>query len=1043
MKQNYTKRFTLLLVVLFSVLCTQGAFAQIAVTGTVTDSNGLPLVGVNVVIKGTMVGTTTNKDGRFGIQAKSGNDIIVFSFIGYKSQEVKIGNLRKLNITLNEDAETLGEVIVMAYGEGVRQQNISGSVGKANLNDLLEAPVGSVGDALAGRLSGVMVTSGEGGPGANVDIVIRGNNSLTQDNSPLYVIDGFPMEGSVLSSINPNDIESMTILKDASSTAIYGARGANGVVLVNTKKGSIGRVQVTYQGDFGVDEVTKRMEMLSAYEFVKLQDQIYDPRSTFVKRYYPEGSGFSTIEDYRNVPLVDWQDRIFRTGFTQNHSVALNGGTQDTRYSVSFSYRDQEGIMQNSDYNRTQGRINLTQTISKKFRANVVANYTLENTIGSGANLRDALFYRPVPYPGEDLARRAYVLENDGITTRFNPVISQENEHRLRTKGSLSVNASLDYEIIKGLKLKIAGGVVRNNERQEAYNGPMTNSGNLMNSGNARGINASLRTIDYSSWLNENTLAYQTTLRKSHNISALVGITLQGINSDNNFAEVYQISNEQMGMGGMATGVPNQITSSISESALMSYLARFNYSYKSIYMFTASFRADGSSKFYGDNRWGYFPSGSFAWNPAAEKFWKAAGLDKVLSNTKVRASWGITGNNRVGDFAALATYSSGRGNEYPFGGSYIPGYVKNNLGNMDLKWETTTQTNIGLDLGFFKQRLNITTDIYRKVTSDLLLNADLSLSMGFDRVMKNIGKVRNQGLEITIESVNIKKRKFRWSTNFNISFNQSKVLALADNQISMLNGVGRAPTNYSTNIGCYISKIGQPMGQMYGHIYEGTYKYSDFDVIGGSYVLKKGIPSYDLTIEPGMPKYKDLNGDGVIDGYDQTIIGRGQPKAIGGFSNRFSYGNFALNIFFQWSLGNDKYNANKLDMLYPTNNPRERNMMAEYANRWSPENPNSDIPKSHMWGNFMTYYSTAVVEDGSYLRLKTASLTYNVPARIMKKISLSSASVTLSGNNLITWTNYTGLDPESSSFGQTLTPGYDFGAYPRSRTINLSIKLGF
>lgn len=1041
--KHYYKKTTFFLFSFLIFFFTTAATAQTIVRGIVTDEIGEPLAGATILLKGSQTGTTTTSEGKFSINVSGDSDVLIFSFIGFKKQEIKIGKQREINIVLRGDSESLDEVIVTAYSDGVRQRDISGALSKAKMSDLLSAPVGSIDNALAGRLAGVLVTSGDGSPGGTVNIIVRGNNSLTQDNSPLYVIDGFPMEGNPLSSINPNDIESLTVLKDASSTAIYGARGANGVVLVNTKKGAVGKVQITYQGDFAVENITQRMKLLSAYEFVKLQSEVFDPQRIFNERYFPTGSGFTTAEDYRNAPTVDWQERMFRTAFVQNHSLSLSGGTQSTYYIMSLSYRDQGGIVTNSGYDRVQGRINLTQRINSKLKANIVVNYSQEKRKGSSANLRNSWGYRSVAYPGEDLHTQKYIYEPDGINVRFNPIISQENEFRRKTSGNLYTNGSLEYEIIKGLKLKVSGGITNNKERQEAFNGSNTISGNLIDTRNARGINANIRHNEYNSWLNENTLAYQIRLKQKHNISVLAGLTMQGNRFSSTYAEVYQISNESLGMGGFSAGIPSQTTTSISSSALMSYLSRFNYSYKSLYMFTASFRADGSSKFYGKNRWGYFPSTSVAWNVAEENFWKKIGLKKYVSNAKLRLSWGLTGNNRVGDFAALPTYITGKAMEYSFNNAFAPGYIKNNLGNMGLKWETTSQSNIGLDLGFLKQRIRVTTDLYYKTTNDLLLNAELPLSMGFDRVMKNIGKVSNKGLEITIDTENIKRKDFTWNTSFNISFNKSEVKALADNQQSLLNSVGTGPYGFAGDIPSYISKIGQPMGMMYGHVYEGTYKYSDFDRVGEAYVLKRGIAKYDMTIQPGYPKYKDLNNDGIIDNYDRTIIGDGQPKAIGGISNHFAYKNFELNIFFQWSLGNDIYNVSKLEMLYPTYNQRERNMMAEYANRWTPENPNSDIPLSHMHGNFPSYYSTAVVEDGSYIRLKTASLTYNLPDKILKKVSLRSASVVVSGNNLLTFTNYTGLDPESSSFGQTLTPGYDFAAYPRSRTFNVSLKLGF
>ncbi|MEG0454259.1 MAG: SusC/RagA family TonB-linked outer membrane protein, partial [Bacteroides sp.] len=644
---------------------------------------------------------------------------------------------------------------------------------------------------------------------------------------------------------------------------------------------------------------------------------------------------------------------------------------------------------------------------------------------------------RPLTYDDTDLLNSLYDPAVDQANDyRFNPILSSREEYRKRIEDNLVANAFVEYKILNGLKAKVSAGYRLRNVLNESFNNSKTRYGNPSRS---EGVNASMRTEENRSWLNENILTYVKTFKKKHNINMLAGVTFQSDYSKYYRMDVQQITNEALGMSGMDEGTPTKIESALSESKLMSYLGRVNYNYDAKYYLTASFRSDGSSKFLGNNRWGYFPSASVAWNFNREAFAESA--SGWLSNGKVRLSWGLTGNNRVSDFAAYAKLYSSVTTEYPFANSYYPGYALSSLPNADLKWETTAQTNLGLDLGFFNDRISLTVDIYNKVTRDLLLNADLPFTTGFSTAFKNIGKMQNRGLELTIETQNIKTKTFTWNTNFNISFNRGKILDLNAGQETLLSTVS-FDNGYQTP--SYIAQVGQPVGLMYGFVYEGTYKYEDFDkTASGDYILKANVPNNGgdrSSIKPGTAKYKDINGDGSVNDDDRTIIGRGHPLHTGGFTNNFTYKNFDLSVFFQWSYGNDIINANRL--LFENGEPRkDTNMFATYADRWTPENPNSDTPAVR--GQGPKVFSSRVIEDGSYIRLKTLSLGYNFPATLVKKWTLSSARVFVSGDNLLTFTSYSGYDPEVSVRNSALTPGFDYSAYPRAYNFSVGLNIGF
>jgi len=1050
-KESSLSGFKLMIIAVLLLTTSAVTFAQTkSITGKVTDGNG-SLPGVVVMIKGTKSATQTDENGVYKIQA-AGTAQLVFSFIGYNTKTVSVNNKTTVNVTLEESTTNLEEIVVVGYGT-VLKKDISGAVSKLNVEDLQKAPIRSFDEALAGRVAGVQVNSADGQPGSGINIVIRGNNSVTQANSPLYVIDGFLIENVDNNAINPQEIESLYVLKDASATAIYGARGANGVIVITTKSGKKGAAVFNIDASYGFQENLQKTEVMSPYEFVKFQLEL-DPTITSggdyrtpTEIYLSDGK---TLEDYRNVPAKDWEGKVTRIAPMQNYNFSARGGNEKTKYSFSGSYTGQDGIITNSNYTRYQGRLKIDQTITKKLKMGFNTNYShlaqsgispSQSQFSNATNIMYSVWgYKPLDVPGTNLDED--LLDPDVNPTndyRTNPYINLINLHRLNTTKNLNTIAYLEYNILPDLKLRVTSGVNETRIERESFNNSNTQYGRP---GSANGINGSINYSQRSNWLNENTLTWNKKFDKKNLLNVVGGFTLQEETSKNYGESANQIpvQYEVLGLDGLQYGTQLRVDTFESVWTMASFLGRVNYTFDSKYILTASIRADGSSRFPSENHWGYFPSGAIAWKFSNEKFLKKS---KVLSEGKLRSSYGQTGNNRVGDFDYLTRYFNPIQNNYVFNNEYIGNVVATNLGNSKLKWETTEQVDLGLDLGFLKQRITLSADIYRKTTKDLLLRAALPQSSGFATATKNIGSIQNQGLELTLNTENIKTKDFTWNSSFNISFNESKVLALSDNQTELLSTISW-DTAWN-NIPAYIAKIGEPLGLMYGYVSEGTYKYDDFDLVGTTYVLKPTIAANGNVrgnIKPGDIKYKDLNGDLNVTAADYSVIGNGLPKHIGGFTNNFTYKGFDLNVFFQWSYGNDLMNANRIVFEGMGGSPRSYlNQYASYANRWTPDNPDSDIYRTR--GYFGGGYASQYVEDGSYIRLKTVSLGYNINPEFLRRAKLKSVRLYVAAQNLYTWTNYSGADPEVNTYNSALTSGFDYSAYPRAKTITFGTNITF
>lgn len=1063
---------------------------KLTVKGKVSDSVGIPLIAVTVYEDGnTSNGTVTDFDGNYTITLPSSASVLVFSCLGYTEVKETVGKRDVINVVLKEEQLALdaAEVVSVGYGT-VARRDLTGSVSKVDMEELMKAPVTNFDQALTGKVAGVVVTTSDGAVGSDANITIRGNNSLTQSSAPLYIIDGFPTEASVATSISPSDIESIDILKDASATAIYGARGANGVIVITTKQGNEGKPKINFSASWSGSSIANKVDLMDGYEFACLQHEMSsvfnnsssytrhaDSWESYMRKDYPTEADFyklseeiqaekmaayinmadkDALSDYKGKE-VDYQDAIYRMAISQNYNLSLSGGSKEsgTRYNVSFSATDQNGIIVNSNFQRYQGKLNFQQKIGKKVTLDLLANYSRSITGGvtpttpqqsssaSGWLLYSVWGYRPVSpmYLGDSAELGDETTSADDY--RFNPALTVRNEYRKTLVDYLNANAGITWEIIDDLKLKVTGGYNMNNRRREEFNGRQTYTG-YDGSPSGKGINGALYMTGKVSWLNENTLTYTKRFARKHNFQFLAGFTMQGETSDYKGIVSEQMQTEDLGINGLYTGKYQNVTPWQYDWTMMSGLFRVNYNYKYKYYLTASMRADGSSKFPAGNRWGYFPSVGASWNFNREDALKDSSW---LSNGKLRFSWGLTGNNRTStpyDYYAQVNTLPGNVSsyDYVYNGKIYPGYAPVNMANNDLRWETTEQWNVGLDVSFFDSRIKFTGDWYLKDTRDLLLQATLPASSGYTSAMLNVGSMRNQGVEFALDLVPVQTKTFSWSLNFNIAFNRNKVTALTDNQLSLLSSV--AWDNTFNSQYPYITQVDMPSGMMYGFIYEGTYKNSDFENDGKG-ALKRGVPYMESVTKdktrPGDAKYRDINTDGVIDDDDRTIIGCGQPLHTGGFGTTINYYGFDLNVNFTWSYGNDILNANKL--IFETGSKQGLNMFDSYKDHWTEINDDSDIPRIN--ANGTNVYSSRVVEDGSFLRLQSLSIGYTLPRRILRRMHFDAMRVYVSGDNLFVLTGYSGPDPEVSTRNSVLTPGFDWSAYPRSRGCTLGVSLTF
>lgn len=1057
------------------VFVSMSAYAQsLTVTGKVIDSEGYEVIGGSVTIKGAAgVGTVTDVNGNYSLKVNDASkDVLVFSYVGMTSQEVKVDGRSVIDVTLKADAVMLEEVVAIGYAT-VKRKDLTGSVASVNSKELSKVPTSDITQALAGRMAGVQVMQSEGAPGASISIRVRGGISITQSNEPLYIIDGFPSEDG-MSTLDPAEIETIDILKDASATAIYGARGANGVVVITTKSGGKeGKATVTFDSYVGFKKVAKKLDVLSTREFALLD---------YERRYYSAFTAKnSTQEDldkavanfealygkyadidanYANRAGIDWQDQTLgRTALTQNYRVGVSGGTDKLNYNLAYSYYDEEGAMVYSGNKKHNISFNMNHKLNDRLSITARISYDQMKIYGMGTSeggdrfnkMQHILQYRPmVGINGTDdllLGDEDPLLVDDTGNVMQNPLLSAAEETKDREYRTFQANGGFTLKLIKGLSFRNTTGMRYQTRRNDTFYGDKSITAKRSS------INGSIQNIENSSFQTSNVLNYNWA-GKGHDITAMLGQEYVNRWNRSFSAAAANFPNDDIGLGDLSLGLPTAVSSSENyDDKLLSFFARFNYGFKDKYLFTASFRADGSSKFGKNNKWGYFPAFSAAWRLGEEEFIKNL---NIFSDLKVRLGYGMAGNNRIDSYVSLPMLTSVT---YPNGDSTQPGYVSKQIPNPNLKWEANKTFNFGLDFGFFNQRLTISPEFYINRSSNLLLNAKLPTSSGYDSMVINAGETENKGIDLTINSTNIMTKDFTWNTAVTLSHNKNSVKKLTGEDVQLW----EASFGYNQNT--HIIGVNQPLGQMYGYVTDGLYQVSDFDYDEATktYTLKDGVPysGKKTDVKPGMWKFKNVDGseDNKITENDKTVIGNAYPKFYGGINNTFIYKDFDLSIFLTYSFGNDVFNATKLTNTKTALQNKNVLDIANSSNRWVVVNKKgelitdpqemADINKGKtvaaVYDNEIgdTYIHSWAVEDGSYLKLSNITLGYTFPRKMLSKIGISKLRLYATGSNLLTWTKYTGFDPEVSTMGSGLTPGVDFGAYPKSRSFVFGINLAF
>ncbi|MDR3681072.1 MAG: TonB-dependent receptor [Flavipsychrobacter sp.] len=1090
------KKLLLTLCMLFITTC---IFAQTKlISGMVTGSEGDTLIGVTIQIKGTKVGTVSDADGYYSINVPTTGVVeLLFTYTGYGDQTIAVGASNTINVRLKSTNKTLDEMVVIGY-QTVQRRDLTGSVSSVTSKELKDLPVNSAGEALEGRLAGVNITSNEGAPGSDVTIKVRGGNSITQDNSPLYIIDGIEVEDG-LNAISPQDIASVDVLKDASATAIYGSRGANGVVIITTKRGSDtkGKAKISYNGFVGVQKLGKELSVMDPYDFVKYwysQTRNATDSPGFARLY---GTTWDTLINYKKTPTLDWQNQLFgRDAVMQTHNVALTGGNSTTQYSISLTSNNQQGIMLLSGYDRELMNLSLDHQFSKKLKISFNTRYNSTVVNGSGTSnpgssalnfLRQTVRYRPFIYPGQTI----YTYDpgynnvtNDGSLGLVNPILLNQAQYKKATSSIFNISGHLDYNFTDQIMFRTTIGVDITNTQTNMYNDSLTSDAKLNGGGlgEALIINGSRMNVNNSNVLTYTNAKNTTSFAKKNTITVLVGEETYSNHYVTNAQEArgfaYGISPSQA-FANMSLGQPARLPSSTlgyssidTTDHIASFFGRLNYSYDQKYLATVSFRADGSSKFQGNNQYGYFPSAALAYRISNEAFMQK--LRPVLSDLKVRLSIGQSGNNRIADNLFLTQY--GANSVYYLqgpSGSATPAFVSTYLANPNLKWETTTSRNLGFDASFLDGRLGFTADFYINTSDNLLLPVPISPTEGYTTQLQNIGSTRNRGMEYQANATVLKIGAFRWTANYNMSFNNNVITSLGGPN-SFLVSSGWAPSFAPAD---YIAQVGQQVGTMSGLVFDGYYKVSDFDYNPSTrqYVLKAGVVN-DAGIvgslpQPGQIKYKDIKKDGVIDlTNDRAIIGHANPIFYGGLHQQFSYKSFDLSVFINFSYGNQVYNDNKLE--FSNAYTKYSNLLASQIGAWSTidsktgavlqtsstgtqwatgvdpttlaaANAHATGPMPQT-GNAAFYPSSYAVEDGSFIRINNITLGYTLPAGLLRKVRIQNFRVYATVNNLAVITGYSGYDPEANTRrGTPLTPGVDYSTYPRSHTYLFGVNAAF
>ena len=1010
------------------------------VTGTVSDEAGQGLPGVSVVVKGTTRGTSTDATGMFRLSVPDAQAMLVFSYVGYEPQEIAVNNQTTFSISLKADNKSLNEVVVVGYGTQ-KKADLTGAIATVSADKIKNRAAVSYGEALVGQLAGVQVQQTNGAPGGEgLTIRVRGTGSISAGSNPLYVIDGYPIDGNAFSLVNPSDIESIQVLKDASSTAIYGSRGANGVVIVTTKKGKVGTPVISFNAFYGVQQVAKKIGVMNTREYLQFfkdghnqawldraplsgdaPHTINDPNS--VRERYTNSSFYVIPESFNDpgkFPDINWQDQIFRTAPTQRHELSVTGGADKTRYAVSGGYTNQQGIQINSGYERYNLRTNVTSNLSKRLEVGVTVSgyYSQKDSVDNGKDspLSYALYLPPIyPLRNADGTYGSQVRNSEiWAGDVANPVGIAENITNYSTRNGFLASAYGQYEIIDGLSYRISLNASLENRRFKYYRPSFVD---IDGSRAPRTADARNETALNTNWLVEQTLNYNKTLFTKHTINLLAGYTVQKA-----YGEFARVNAQNFPNDVVRTISAGQIvggTNTETQNSLISYLGRFNYAYDDKYLFSASIRTDGSSRFGANNKWGTFPSVSAGWRVSSESFMRNL---RSVSDLKIRASWGLVGNNRIGDYDAIARVSTGYN---VLNGALINAVNPVNYPNPDLGWEKTRQWNVGLEVGLLNERIRVEADFYNSRSVDLLLNVPVPTLTGYGSQLQNIGQLENKGMEFLVRSRNL-VGALKWSTDFNISFNKNKVLALGPDRRPIYAG---APSAGNT----FITTVGQPIATFYGYQYDGVFlNRAELDAA-----------PHLANDFPGDPRYVDINKDGKITADDKTFLGNNQPNFIFGFSNDFAYKGFDLNLQLTGSQGAKLFSFfNRMIGIYHG----DRNGLVKLNDRWRSETEvgSGDILRANRDPKGLQKEPSSYwVEDGSFVRIRNVSLGYTFTNALVNKLKMKGLRVYVTGQNLYTFTKYPGYDPETSSEGSGLSRGGDYLGYPSARTLIAGLNVTF
>lgn len=1030
--------------------------APYTVKGIVTDESKEPLVGVTIQVDGSKrKNAITNVDGEFSVEVPGKSAALIFSYLGMETLKVELRGRTQLEVTMQEDAVALDEVVAIGYGTA-RRSDLTGTVASITAKEIQDMPATNLLQVLQGRVPGLVITSSSGDLDASVQVRVRGGISITQDNSPLYIVDGFQMDDA-LSMIDPLEIERIDVLKDASATAIYGSRGANGVIIIKTKSGQKNRNTIGYEMNFTWNQVAGGVELLSPIDYLKFDYQ-RQPNDYEVQKWVETYGPLTDIyKNYGNEKGVDWEEEMLGRGTTsQKHSIDFNGGGDRVQYNLSYIYSNADGVVSGTGKKKHSIRFNLNHSLTERISLNANASYFVEDTKGNGAYAENGrewfnLFkYKPVIGIHEDPNNNDYYVDPndpDSENDYNNPHTALTSIKRGSEKMSASMNAGLNVKVIDGLTYALRlGYTIGRSEKKSFYD---SKSSQAINNGGAFG---SVDREETKNIIGSHTLTYDKKLNKKSKITALIGQEVKKYDYKRLLYGAHGFPEVNFGLDHLELGTrPDKFKSNKYGNSQVSFFMRSNYEY-SRYLFTFTMRADGSSKFSKENRWGYFPAGAVAWRLSEEPFIKKMDLFHSL---KLRLSYGTTGNNAIEDYLFWPIMT---GMWVPVNDVTTNTYMPS-IGNKDLKWETNKTANIGLDFSFFKGRLAFTVDMYQTDTKDLLMKDVLQSSSGYVEGIRNIGATRSRGAELNVNAHIIKSADFNWNASLNLAFNETKVKRLAgSNQWLINSNTSKSTLSYED----FSIEVGKKLGTYYGFVYDGLYQTDDFNFVDGKWVLKDGAVDCDLYengAEPGLVKYKNLNPDkdNIVDIGDRTHIGNAYPLCNGGFTNTFQYKDFSLSLVCVFKIGGKIYNGNLYNYLYP--GKRGYNTTKYIFDRMYTFISDDGInllktgdSQRLMQMNKDKYYPRAglvpfsdmLLEDASFLRLANINFAYNIPHKWLKKILLRSAQISFSAQNLGLLTKYSGYDPEvSMNRNNGLTPGIDKGSVPRNHNYTLGLNVQF